>query len=131
MNFFVSGKIGLEKSAKSAMKTLKKAGHKITFDWTSIGHLRPYDINFKMARKTAIKECQAVKEADVLIIIPHKKGIGMFVELGIALGLGIPVRIITRSESKTIFFHHPLVKKVRNIHEVIREFACDPSTLKE
>lgn len=124
MKFFVSGKVGNDNIAKSLMKALKDAGHEITFDWTSIEHLRPYDKNAARSREAAISENCGVKNADVLVIIAHDKGVGMYVELGIAIGVGIPVRVVTKNEeSRTMFFHHPLVRKVNSIDEVIEEFS--------
>lgn len=123
MKFFVSGKVGDDDVAKSVMRALKGAGHEITFDWTSIEHLRPYDKNAAASREAAISETCGVKNADVLVIIAHDKGVGMYVELGIAIGAGIPVRVITKVESRTMFFHHPLVRKINSIEEVIEEFS--------
>ena len=123
MKFFVSGKTGVENDARAAMKRLRDAGHDITFDWTNIGLLKPYDINATASQEAAIKESSGVKEADVLVVIIHNNGVGMYVELGIALGVGIPVRIVTKEESRSIFFHHPLVRKVSSIEEVIKEFS--------
>lgn len=123
MKFFVSGKVGDDDITKTVMKTLKSAGHEITFDWTAIEHLRPYDKNASASREAAISENRGVKNADVLVIIAHNKGVGMYVELGIAIGVGIPVRVVTNVESRTMFFHHPLVRKVTSIDEVIEEFS--------
>ena len=123
MKFFVSGKSGVENDARAAMKSLRDAGHDITFDWTNIGLLKPYDINATASQEAAIKESSGVKEADVLVIITHSNGVGMYVELGIALGVGIPVPLVTNEESRSVFFHHPLVRKVGSIEEVIKEFS--------
>ena len=123
MKFFVSGKIGVEHNANAAMTALKNAGHEITFDWTSISHLRPYDLNSSASREAAIKESRGIKDADVLVVMAHDKGVGMYVELGIAIGCGVPVRVVTDADSRTMFFHHPLVKKVSSIEDVIREFS--------
>jgi hypothetical protein len=123
MKFFVSGKVGDDQVTKTVMETLKKAGHEITFDWTTINHLRPYDENSVASREAAVSESCGVKNADVLVIVPHDIGVGMYVELGIAIGVGIPIRVVSSGESRTMFFHHPLVKKVNNIEEVIAEFS--------
>jgi hypothetical protein len=125
VKFFVSGKIGEESNVKQAIEILRESGHDVTFDWTSIPHLRPYEENADAARDAAIQESQAVKNSNVLLLIPHEKGVGMYVELGIAIGVGIPIRIITTSESNTMFFHHPLVKKVSSLIDVIEEFSCN------
>jgi hypothetical protein len=123
MKFFVSGKVGDDATTKTVMKALENAGHEITFDWTTIEHLKPYDKNATASREAAISESSGVKNADVLVIIAHDKGVGMYVELGIAIGVGIPIRVVTKTESRTMFFHHPLVKKVSSIDEVIEEFS--------
>ena len=123
MKFFVSGKVGVERDVRAAMKALKDAGHEITFDWTTIDRLRPYDENAEASREAALKEIRSVEDADVLIILAHDRGVGMYVELGIAIGSGIPVRVVTDVESRTMFFHHPLVKKVDSLEEILKEFS--------
>ena len=123
MKFFVSGKFGTEEEAKATMRALQDAGHQITLDWTAFGDLRPYDQNSSASREAAIAETHGVREADVLVLMANDKGVGMYVELGIAISLGIPIRVITDMENLTIFFHHPLVRRVKSIGEVIREFS--------
>jgi hypothetical protein len=122
VKFFVSGKVGADEKVREIIKRLKEAGHVITFDWTGIPHLRPYDENALEARRAAELEAHGVREADVVVIVPHRNGVGLYVELGIAIGSGIPVRVISEGESRTMFFHHPLVRRVDNIEEVIAEF---------
>ena len=123
MKFFVSGKVGCENDARSAMRLLRNSGHEITLDWTTIENLKPYDTNVTASQEAAIKETNGVKNADILVIIAHDNGVGMYVELGIAIGARIPVRVITSGESLSVFFHHPLVKRVKSIEEVIEEFS--------
>jgi hypothetical protein len=123
MKFFVSGKVGSENDAKQMMEQLREAGHEITFDWTTIRHLRPYDENSRASREAALKETKGVLDADVLVIIGHEKGVGIFVELGIAIAAGIPVRVVTDMASQTMFFHHPLVRRVAHIEDVLQEFS--------
>ncbi len=123
MKFFVSGKVGVEGDVRAAMKVLRDAGHEITFDWTTIDHLRPYDENAAASREAAVKESHGVEDADVLIVLSHDRGVGMYVELGIAIGSGVPVRVVTNVESRTMFFHHPLVKKVDGLEQILKEFS--------
>ena len=123
MKFFVSGKVGDEENVRNAIQELRNNGHQITFDWTQISHLRPYDQNVSHSREAAIKETEGVKSADVLVLLACKNGVGMYVELGMAIGLNIPIRIVTKEESRSMFFHHPLVKKVKGLAEIIEEFS--------
>jgi hypothetical protein len=122
MKFFVSGKVGFEAEVQHVMNELTKNGHSITFDWTSVKHLKPYEKNASLSEKTAIKECQGIKDADVLIVLMNEKGIGLFVEIGIALGAEIPIRVIKPEAMFSMFFFHPLVKVVQDLNEVLAEF---------
>ena len=130
MKFFVSGKIGVEGDAKDVMEALRNAGHEITFDWIGLPHLKPYDDNPNDCGIAAIVDCDGVKEADVLVIIPHVRGVGMFVEFGMAIACGIPIRVIVNPwlRSCTMFFYHPLVKRVSGVQEIIEEFNVEDST---
>lgn len=123
MKFFVSGKVGNEDDARKAMEVLREAGHEITFDWTTVEHLRPYDKNLSASREAAINETQGVISADVLVVLARESGVGMYVELGIAIGAGIPVRVVTNSKNRTMFYHHPLVRRVTSVEEIIKEFS--------
>lgn len=104
------------------MNALRNAGHTISFDWTSIRHLKPYDQNASESREAAVLEARAVKDADVLVVAAHDKGVGMYVELGIAIGAGVPIRVISGDASRTMFFHHPLVRIVESVDEIIAEY---------
>jgi nucleoside 2-deoxyribosyltransferase len=106
---FVSGKVGDEADARRVMDILRALGHDLTFDWTAIPHLQPYDDNADAAARAAVLEVRGVQEADALVLVAHERGVGMYVELGIALGLGKKVYVITAQPSRTMFFHHPLV----------------------
>jgi len=125
MKFFVSGKIGVEGDAKEVMEALRTAGHEITFDWTAVEHLKPYDEKAEACRMAAVVDVSGVKEADVFVIIPHERGIGMYIELGIAINSEIPIRVVVNSwlKSCTRFLYHPLVKRVSGVQEIIEEFS--------
>lgn len=123
MKFFVAGKLGVEGDTKEVMAALKAAGHEIIFDWTAVPYLKPYDENVTVCQKAAVVDIQCVQAADVLILLPHDRGIGMYVEFGAAIGFGIPIRVITNVESQSMFFHHYLVKKVSSVEEIVKEFS--------
>jgi hypothetical protein len=118
MKLFVTGKAGEESVARSAMQSLKRAGHEITFDWTSIPHLKPYTENVAASRKTAVLETQGVMDAEAVVLLAHEKGIGMYVELGMAIAWRKPVFVIG-DMTPTMFLFHPLVKRVKDVTEVM------------
>ena len=119
MRIFVAGKVSEEDAAKKAMQVVKQAGHEITFDWTSIPHLRPYEVNEDASRRAAVLETKGIKESDAVILLAHEHGRGMYVELGMALASNKPVFVVGGDGSQTMFLFHPLVHRVKNISEVL------------
>jgi hypothetical protein len=118
MKLFVSGKIGAEADPAALMRLLQSYGHEVTFDWTTIPHLRPYEENAEASARAAALELAGVQDADVLVLVSHDRGVGMFVELGAALALGKPVVAVARPPARTMFFFHPLVSCVPGVDEV-------------
>jgi len=123
MEFYVSGKVGAEDDVKTCIQHLLKAGHEITLDWTKIDACKPYDEDIVGNTKIANEMILGIEDADVFVLIPHSGGVGMYVELGIALGLGMPVCIITKDEFRSIFYCQPSVKILDSVDELIEEFA--------
>ncbi len=119
MKIFVAGKVGEENLVRKAMDLIKQGGHTITFDWTRIPHLKPYDQNMEESKNAAILESQGLLEADALVLLAHEKGIGMYVELGMAIASQKPVYVVGTVNSPTMFLHHPVVKRVKNINQVL------------
>ena len=129
MKIFVSGKVGDESEAREVMAHLARAGHEVTLDWTTIEHLKPYDENTDASAKAAALEVQGVKEADVLVVIAHDRGVGMYVELGVALGSAKPVYVVSKRPSRSMFFHHPLVTVVRSVDELTKRLNAIGPTI--
>lgn len=101
------------------MKELEHLGYSITFDWTTIPHLRPYEANADESAEAAVLEIGGVTAADVLVLLSHERGVGMFVELGAALALGKPVIAVSDIPVRTMFLFHPNVTTVADTHEAI------------
>jgi hypothetical protein len=120
LKFFVSGKIGEQGGAIEAMDALRDAGHVITFDWTTIPHLKPYDETVNASREAALKEAQGVADADAVVLIAHESGVGMFIEMGMALALGKPIYVVTARPSRSMFFHHPLVQRFAALKDLLQ-----------
>ena len=119
MKIFVSGKIGQDSDVRAVMAALRNQGHEITFDWTAIEHLRPYEENSRASSKAATLEVDGVRRADLLVLLTDDRGVGMFVELGAALALDKPVYVVSRPPARTMFFFHPLVTVVSSIDELL------------
>lgn len=91
---------------------LTSRGYQITYDWTAHGSLK--DEGPEALRTAAVEEIRGVQQAQfVLALLPA--GRGTHVEIGAALGAGIPVVAFTAEREKHLgagpgtsaFYHHP------------------------
>jgi hypothetical protein len=99
-------------------RTLRDAGHLITFDWTDMSNGGRIEEDWgpyaDEATGHALKERAAVLRADVLVLVaPAEKGrgLGCFLETGIAIGAGIPVLILGNMR-ESVFWYLPRVWRV-------------------
>jgi nucleoside 2-deoxyribosyltransferase len=81
--------------------------------------VKPYSQNIEEARRVAALEASAVQEAEALVLIADQKGVGLFVELGIAIGQGKAVYVLTSAPEQTIFYYHPKVKLFKTKNELV------------
>lgn len=113
-------------AAKDLMQRLRDAGHTITFDWTDAKPMWIQDMETKVnAGMLADEEVTAVLAADVLVVL-LPGGRGAHVELGIALGAGKLVYLVSANDQHhelcpeaSIFYFHPHVVRFRTEDEVL------------
>lgn len=114
MDIYVSGKWEERPRVREVMFDLTSAGHHITYDWTIC---EVADIN------SAIADLRGVLDADAYVGVfekdlPYK---GALIEMGVALGMGIPIYIIgdALNLSNCIFLYHP------NVHVGYNSYVKD------
>jgi len=110
MKIYVASAFSDYERTRSVQDIAKFRGHEITCDWTQeVGKFESdAAVPLDFARQAARNGFLGVVEADVVIVLSpdaNKKeiGCGMWVELGIALGNGIPVVISGGQRTRTIF----------------------------
>jgi hypothetical protein len=129
MKVYVAAKFEAKEAARTAMAALVSAGHEITHDWTAHEEpALPGDGSLTDAQRDFFRDCAAddftgVFEADVLVLLNHEHGKGMFTEMGIALAYGMPVFVVDIAKARNIFFHAALVRPCENVAEVIVRMA--------
>lgn len=111
---FVATGFRQQKLAQDLMSALKLRGHVITCDWT-----RP--VPGMSAADKAVADHRGVVEAEVVIAVMTLKDYeykGTWTEIGIALGAGRPVLLVTpftKSEdatcAKNVYFWHPAITR--------------------
>lgn len=116
MKIYVAGKYSDRDRVRYIHQNLKEMGHEITVDWTN-HDIYPNDATAERLSQFAQDDVRGVKEADLyigLMTIPFEYK-GAWVEMGLALGKGIPIYIIGNAGDSCIFMHHPLVWKFADI----------------
>lgn len=106
MKIYVAAKLEERRRARALMSALERRKHTITYDWTSVESEEGTPLEHRPA--VAQSEVEGVKQADVVVLIAHENGCGQYVEMGVALAMGIPVLVINYDCRNNVFFHHPL-----------------------
>lgn len=103
MVIYCAGKWEEKERAREVMLQLIQAGYVISYDWTA------YE---QESSKQAEADINGVLGADIFVGIFEKdlNYLGALIEMGAALGLGMPCYIIGDAPvTKSLFFQHPLV----------------------
>ena len=120
MNIYVAGKYEDRDRVRFIHQCLKEKGHTITIDWTN-HDIYPNDAVQEKLSEFAQDDVWGVKEAELfigLMITPYEYK-GLWVEMGVALGKGIPVDIIGEAGKSCIFMNHPSVKIFKDIQDCL------------
>jgi nucleoside 2-deoxyribosyltransferase len=120
MKAYVASKFEEAPLASDVMRELEALGHIITHDWTnenadglSGGALTTY------LRECAERDVKGVVDCDVLVLLNHPHGKGMFTELGIAIARKKRIIVVQRSLSNNIFLFLSECECVSTIDEAI------------
>ena len=124
MEIYVAAKYQDRDRVRELYYELSYLGHEITVDWTNQDKY-PNDAPAEKLKGFAEDDVRGVKEAKLLIALMTIKYEykGLWVELGIALGKGIPVWVIGDAGDSCLFMNHPLVRKFNCISEVLKELT--------
>lgn len=120
---YVMGKWEERSICKGVMFALEDAGHEITCDWTA--HTYPTENIESKLRGYAVAEIKGVKKADITVFIAINNHYykGAFVEMGVALGLTKVVIVVGHAVDSCIFMHHPLVRQVDGLGDILPTLA--------
>lgn len=122
MNFYVASPAIIIEEAREVIKLVKETGHRITFDWTHMkedggqGVIREsWKEHPSEGTVHSSKEREAIRYADkVILILPEvgNRGLGCFIEFGIAMGMCKPVWVLGRHRypKDSVFFYLPEVR---------------------
>lgn len=112
---YVAGKWEEKTAVNHLQYLLREAGHTITFDWTV------WETSMGL-QEGAIRDQEGVSSCSAFVGLFTKdlRYKGALVEMGIAIGCGIPVYLVGDAIDSCIFIHHPLVTKCENVEELMK-----------
>ena len=105
MKIYVAGSSKETSIMRGWMGHLRNFGHEITYDWTN-------DVDQGIQNENcAVTDVSAVLDAEVVLarISPLHTQRGTWLEMGVAIGQGIPVLVIEDDMYRNVFKHHPLI----------------------
>lgn len=129
MKIYVASKFERKDEVREVQAFLRDNGHEISSDWTQHDYSDvPKEEQPAFLRKCAMEDLFGVIEADMLILMPDKTAGAHFTELGIALGLCIPIIVLGHKpdeHARNIFYNLSCLVFCNTVDEVlaqIREF---------
>ena len=120
MDIYVAGKWEEKQQVRIVQQILRNAGHEITFDWT-----QQLDVTDEIDLDEQCKlDIEGVMSADALVAVlvdENKyvcKSSNRYVEIGIAIGAGIPVYILGKPRADFLFRRDITVRILRTTKEL-------------
>jgi len=119
---FVASGWNQKEAAHALMLEVEKRGLQIARDWTT-------GANGLTKREMSVRDVEAMCKAQVLVAVmtlQHYEYKGTWTEVGMALGRGIPVVLVSpfvKEEeavcAKNVYFHHPSFTRFKNAEELL------------
>ncbi len=135
MKIYVAAKWEEKEEVRHLYLFLRRLGHEITHDWT----VADADGLEGDALRQRLSECAAedlggVLRADALVLLPHERGAGLWVEFGAALALGLPVIVCAADvapDTRCVFLNLPVCQWVTDdceLEAALRTLASRQTT---
>lgn len=121
LRVYVATKFENQEIVRKAFELLRSAGHEITHDWTTevVGD-RTGEYRKIFLEECAIKDCNGVADADVILVINYPGGCGMFTELGLGLAYGALIVVVDGDKPPyNIFYNLPEVTHANSLEHAI------------
>ena len=128
MKWYFASRRRHEDKIKYLIENLSDFGHESSFDWTSLGSMKPYEENEEICKENAYRISKAIRESEVFVMISDKEGTDMFFELGLGVGNNIDkgsprVYVVGKYNNRSLMHFHPSINRVKSI-EAVFEKEC-------
>ena len=125
MKFYIASRTARANDILKIRDRLTELGHEV-YDWTTFATIqRPY-IESEVA-PIAAEELDAIKKADVFVLLGDEGGTGMYVELGFALATNTKIYSVGNHNEVTVFQYLPSVTRLESFEEVLIDLDSSQS----
>ncbi len=114
MRIYVAGRWKEKDRIREVQRMLRLDNHTITFDWTEMGDTDDPD----ELQRNAMIDLEGVRSAEAVVVLPAIGGKGMWVEMGAALALRIPIFVVGTMK-RGVFEYHPLVTSLISLDQLL------------
>lgn len=112
-----------KESIDKIVNFLKSQNHKIVYEWSKLGSLKPYKENSNKVSLVAEEISLSLKDIDIFVLITDEAGTDMFIELGIVLGRWLDnsktkIYAVGKFNDRSLMHFHPAIKRVDKLRDV-------------
>ena len=119
MKWYIASRTKNKDLVKNIKQKLESKGHEVTFDWTQISILTPYEENIEKCQEVATNITKAIENTDNFILLSDAAGTDMFVELGLALTHAKNIYILGDHNKRSLMHLHPKITHINTFEELI------------
>jgi nucleoside 2-deoxyribosyltransferase len=122
VKIYVAGASRAWKESRKVMEAIRKAGHTITYDWTTdVEELGTNSVDDPdRTIKIVDADVKGVRTADTIVILTLHQSIGKWIEFGIAIALSKPVIFLGKDQPDTIFrMHYTVIGFARDLKQLL------------
>ena len=121
---YISARFNEKEEVIRIAKVLEKWDYKVISDWIYHKPIKPYGKNQELSKEYSIDDINNSTQSDYFILLTSEGGTGMYVELGSAIEHcvkdGKPeIYVIGNHLDRCMFYFHPVVKRMKNIEDLI------------
>ncbi len=134
MNVYLATKFTNAEGFQAVKKLLEDNGHTLTHDWSQEDASKvPEAERPEYLQKCAMADAEGISAAECFVLLAVPNMSGALTELGIALGLGVPVIILGAFEEgnqNNIFYHLPVCgvfQHLKTTDALLRILSFKPS----
>ncbi len=123
MKWYFASRMRHKESIEKIVNFLKSQNHKVVYEWSKLGTLKPYVENSNKSSLVAKEISLALRDVDIFVLITDETGTDMFIELGIVIGRWLDnnktkIYAVGKFNDRSLMHFHPAITRVDKLSDV-------------